>query len=157
MSSHPRTAVRYYFRMGSILRRHLPLLSGLPCSARLFFWRLFSASPRGPPREKPQSALSSGYDRPGVSLLLRYKGSIAVALCRVPRCVPPHHISSSSCCSLAAGSLPLYDQSQGSGSTDLTFFLRTLQDTHPIFMWAALRSFMPLTSSKSTYAFLFPI
>ena len=36
-------------------------------------------------------------------------------------------------------------------------FLRTLQETHPILMWAPLNSFSALASSRSTYAFQFPL
>ena len=49
--------------------------------------------------------------------LLRCRGSIAVAWCRIPRYVPPHCISSSTCCGLARGSPLPYGQNLGSGST----------------------------------------
>ena len=105
MSSRPGTAIRHYFRVGAILRRHLPLLlasypllSELPRPTRLFFWRLFTASSWGPPHEMPRSALSPENDRPGASPLLRCRGSTADSLCR------------------------LCGQSQGSGSAGLTPF-----------------------------------
>ena len=124
MNYHPGTAVRYYFRVGVILSRHLslllassPLLSGLRRPARIFFWRLFTASFWGLPPEKPCNTMSPGHDRPGASPFLRYRGSIAVALYRTPRYVPPRRTSNNSCWDLAPGSLPLCGQSQGCRST----------------------------------------
>ena len=36
-------------------------------------------------------------------------------------------------------------------------FLRTVQETHPILMWAPLSSFSTLAPSRSTYALRFPL
>ena len=70
--SHPGTAVRHYLRVGALLRCHLPLLassplfSGFPRPARLFVWRLFTASSWWLLPETPRSR-SQGSDNTDLS------------------------------------------------------------------------------------------
>ena len=72
------------------------------------------------PLGTPRNGLSPEYDHPGVSPLVRCRGSTMVSLSRTPQRVPSRRTSSSTCFYRAPGSLPPYGQSRGSGSTDLS-------------------------------------
>ena len=164
MSSHPGTAVRHYFRVGNILRRNLPLLlasspllSGLRRPAWLFFGDLSQPSFRGClPKSRATHCPRDMID-PGFSFLA-VKRWHRVCLPQEPGiCPSTPHFQQLLLRSGPRQSVAMWPKPRQWKHRFISFFLRTLQDTHPILMWATLTSFMALASSKSTYTFLFTL
>ena len=128
----------------------MPSFSVLICCLLGFIRGLSKAFSSGLPPEKPHKALSPGCGRPGAHITQRSKGSTVVSFCKIPQRALLHRCFSNSSFSEVPDSSPPCGKSWFT-----SIFQRTLQETHPILMLAALSNLKACASSRGVYAFLF--